>query len=202
MIKTVIFDIGNVLVGFDWKNYIESFGYTKEVTKRICAATVTSPYWDEFDRGAMEDEELIQLFVNNDPEIETEIRKICENIENMLTKREYAIPWIKELKEKGYQVLYLSNFSKKAETECAHVLDFIPYMDGGIMSYQYHLIKPEPEIYQVLLEKYGLVAEECVFLDDRQDNCEAAQKQGIHAIVFTTKEDAVKQLADLGVNVN
>ena len=143
MIKTVIFDIGNVLVGFDWKNYIESFGYTKEVTKRICAATVTSPYWDEFDRGAMEDEELIQLFVNNDPEIETEIRKICENIENMLTKREYAIPWIKELKAKGYQVLFLSNFSKKAERECAHVLDFIPYMDGGIMSFINEYLKLE-----------------------------------------------------------
>ena len=66
------------------------------------------------------------------------------------------------------------------------------------MSYQYHLIKPEPEIYQILLEKYNLVADECVFLDDRQDNCEAAQKQGIHAIVFTTKEEAVKQLAKLG----
>ena len=199
MIKTIIFDIGNVLVGFDWKNYIESFSFSKEVTERICKATVVSPYWDEFDRGAMSDEEIIQKFVEQDPEIESEIRKICENIENMLTKKEYAIPWVQELKTKGYQVLYLSNFSKKAENECAHVLDFIPYMDGGIMSYQYHRIKPEPEIYQILLEKYNLVAEECVFLDDRQDNCEAAQKQGIHAIVFTTQEEALKQLEQLGV---
>ena len=200
MIKTIIFDIGNVLVGFDWKGYIEKFGYTEEVNERICSATVLSPQWDEFDRGSMSDGEIIQKFVDNDPEIEMEIRKICENIKHMLTKKEYAIPWIKELKEKGYQVLYLSNFSKKAEKECAHVLDFLPYMDGGIMSYKYHLIKPQPEIYQVLLKEYNLVAEECVFLDDRQDNCEAAQKQGIHAIVFTTREDALQQLAKLGVN--
>ena len=202
MIKTIIFDIGNVLVGFEWKKYIEGFGFTKEVTDRISNATVLSPQWDEFDSGAMEDEEIIRSFVNNDPEIETEIRKICENIQDMLTRRDYAIPWIKELKGKGYQVLYLSNFSRKAEKECAAALDFLPYMDGGMMSYKYHLIKPQPEIYQTLLKEYDLVAEECVFLDDRQDNCEAAQKQGIHTIVFTTKEEAEKQLAKLGVNVD
>lgn len=199
MIKTIIFDIGNVLVGFEWKKYIQSFGFTEEVAQRISNATVLSKEWDEFDRGAMEDEEIIRSFVKNDPEIETEIRKICENVHDMLTRRAYAIPWIQELKEKGYQVLYLSNFSKKAETECGDVLDFLPFMDGGIMSYKYHLIKPQPEIYQTLLKEYGLVAEECVFMDDREDNCQAAKNEGIHAIVFTTKEDAEKQLAKLGV---
>lgn len=199
MIKTIIFDIGNVLVGFEWKKYLEGFGFTAEVTERISKATVLSPQWDEFDRGAMDDEEIIQAFVKNDPEIELEIRKICENVHDMLTRKEYAIPWIQEFKRKGYKVLYLSNFSRKAEKECADSLDFIPYMDGGIMSYKYHLIKPQPEIYLTLLKEYELMAEECVFLDDRQDNCQAAEKLGIHAIVFTTKEDAEKQLQRLGV---
>lgn len=202
MIKTIIFDIGNVLVGFEWKKYLDSFGFAEEVTQRISEATVLSKQWDEFDRGAVSDEEIIRAFVQNDPEIETEIREICGNIKGMLTRKDYAIPWIRQLKEKGYKVLYLSNFSRKAEIECAETLDFIPYMDGGIMSYKYHLIKPQPEIYRTLLKEYGLVAEECVFMDDRKDNCEAAEKLGIHTIVFTSKEDAESQLIRLGVNVD
>lgn len=199
MIQTIIFDIGNVLVGFEWEAYLAGFGFTEEITERISKATVLSPQWNEFDRGAVDDEEIVQSFVGNDPEIEPEIRSICKDIHDMLSRRDYAIPWIQQLKEKGYQVLYLSNFSRKAEIECADTLDFLPYMDGGIMSYQYHLIKPQPEIYETLLQKYGLVAEECVFLDDRQENCEAAEKLGIRTIVFTTKEEAEKQLAALGV---
>ena len=118
----------------------------------------------------------------------------------MLTIREYAVPWVKELKQKGYRVLYLSNFSRKAEIECAHTLTFLPYMDGGIMSYRYHQIKPQPEIYDTLIREYELKPEECVFLDDRSDNCEAARAKGMHAIVFTTREEALKGLAKLGVN--
>ena len=67
---------------------------------------------------------------------------------------------VKELKAKGYHVYYLSNFSHKAETECAEALNFLPEMEGGILSYKDQLIKPEPEIYQLLLKRYGLKADE------------------------------------------
>lgn len=197
MITTIIFDIGNVLVDFSWKEYIAGFGFSKEVQEKISKATMLSEAWDEFDRGVMEIEDIIKLFIKNDSSIEKEIRLICEDIHDMLGRREYAIPWIKELKEKGYKVLYLSNFSRKAEVECAHTLDFLPYMDGGILSYQEKVIKPEPEIYQILIDRYNLVPDECVFMDDKEINCEGARKAGIHAIVFTTKEEAEKELLKL-----
>lgn len=199
MITTIIFDIGNVLVDFDWEPYIRSFGFSDEINKRIAKAMVLSDAWNEFDRGAMEEEEIISLFIRNDPAIEKEIRLLCEDIHDMLKQRDYAIPWIEKLKRNGYRVLYLSNFSKKAEQECAHALEFLPYTDGGIMSYQVKLIKPQPEIYDALIQKYGLIPEECVFLDDREDNCMAAEEKGIHAIVFKTKGEAEKELAKLGV---
>lgn len=199
MISTIIFDIGNVLVGFDWDHYIRSFGFDDEVRERICNATVLSPAWDEFDRGAVRDEDIIRIFVKNDPGIEREIREICKDIHDMLTPRDYAVPWVRELKRSGYKVLYLSNFSRKAEVECAHTLKFIPYMDGGIMSYQYRQIKPHPEIYDTLIRKYGLNPSECVFLDDRKDNCEAAMAKGMQAVLFTTRREAALKLAGLGV---
>ena len=83
--------------------------------------------------------------------------------------------------------------------ECAHVLDFIPYTDGGILSYVEKIIKPDPKIYELLIKRYKLVPGECVFFDDREDNCEAARKLGMEAVCFTTKENAVMELKKLGV---
>lgn len=199
MITTIIFDIGNVLVDFNWKEYIASFGFSKEVQEKLAKATMLSREWDEFDRGVLEIEDIIQKFVKNDSTVEKEIRIICQNVHDMLGRRDYAIPWIQDLKKKGYGVYYLSNFSRKAEVECAHTLDFLPYMDGGILSYQEKVIKPEPEIYQILIDRYHLIPDQCVFMDDKPENCEGAMKAGMHAIVFTTKEEAEKELCKLGV---
>lgn len=198
-IKNIIFDIGNVLVSFQWKEYYESFGYSEEILNRLIKATVKDPAWNEFDRGALSEEEVLNIFVANDPEIEAQIRESLSNIKDMLGKYEYAVPWVKELKEKGYHVYYLSNFSSKAYKECIDVLGFLPYMDGGIMSYREKIIKPQPEIYKLLMERYELEASESVFLDDMLPNIEAARNLGIHGIVFKSREQAVKELELLGV---
>ncbi len=199
MIKTVIFDIGNVLAGFSWKEYFDRFSYSEEVKERIGKATVQSPVWNEYDRGNLSDEEVLEAFVENDPGIEKELRESLSNISGMLVRYDYAIPWVKALKENGYQVLVLSNFSHKAVVECGEVLDFLPFTDGGILSYKEHMIKPQPEIYELLINRYNLTPEECVFMDDTLVNVEAAKKAGIHAIHFRNKEQAEKELHDLGV---
>ncbi len=199
MITTIIFDIGNVLVDFCWEEYLDSFHFEPDIREKVARATVLSDAWNEFDRGGSEEEELIEGFVGNAPEVEREIRLFCQDIHDMLRRRESTIPWIEELKNMGLKVYYLSNFSKKAARECAHVLDFIPYTDGGILSYVEKIIKPDPKIYELLIKRYKLVPGECVFFDDREDNCEAARKLGMEAVCFTTKENAVMELKKLGV---
>lgn len=200
MIKNIIFDIGNVLVAFDYKGFFRSFGYEEEMVERLSKATAEHPVWREIDRGVLPYEEIVDEFVKNDPELETVIRKIFVDLKGLLRRFDYAIPWIKELKEKGYHVYYLSNFSDKAGIDCAETLDFFPYMDGGILSYLEKIIKPDPAIYQLLLKRYDLKPEECVFLDDTEKNILAANKEGIHGIVFKNKEQAIGELKLLGVN--
>ncbi|MDE7257818.1 MAG: hypothetical protein K2N77_01060 [Lachnospiraceae bacterium] len=134
MITTIIFDIGNVLADFTWKEHFERFGYDAQMVERIAEATVKNPAWNEIDRGVMKEEDIIREFIAADPDIEEDIRKVLKNVETIVARNDYAIPWIQELKSKGYRTLYLSNFSEKAERECARALDFIPYMDGGILS--------------------------------------------------------------------
>lgn len=198
-IKTIIFDIGNVLADFKWEEYYRKFGFSEAILERIAKATVGSSVWHAFDRGGMTDEEILQAFIENDPGIETELRAVFENIQGMVVKNEYAIPWIKELKEKGYQVLVLSNFSHKAHVDCMDALEFLQYVDGGILSYQDKVIKPMPEIYSLLLERYHLKGEECVFLDDLQRNLDGAGDFGIHTILFKNQTQAKEELKKLGV---
>jgi haloacid dehalogenase superfamily, subfamily IA, variant 3 with third motif having DD or ED len=199
MIRNIIFDIGNVLADFGWRDFFGKFGYEGETIERLAAATVKSAVWDEVDRGVWSEEELVEGFIRNDPGLEPEIRRIFENVRGMVSKREYAIPWIKELQKAGYRCYYLSNFSSKAHRDCIDALGFLEYMDGGILSYRDKLIKPQREIYQLLLERYGLKAEESVFLDDTEKNLSGAEKLGIRTILFQNREQAVDDLEKLGV---
>lgn len=199
MIKNVIFDIGNVLVDFRWKEYLVEKGFSPEIIKRIVMASVASPYWDEFDRGALTEAEAMDLFIKLDPGIEKELHEAYDSIVGMLRKRDDAIPWVKALKSAGYGVYYLSNYSRKAFEECSDTIDFIPYMDGGLLSFQELVIKPDPEIYKRLLERYNLVAEECVFIDDTEKNIVAARELGFYGIVHKSYEETRDELAGLGV---
>ncbi len=199
MIRNIIFDIGNVLTDFSWRKFLQKKGFHEAMVERIAKASVQSPAWNEIDRGVWSLEELMQAFIARDPEIEEELRRAYANVTGMVTRRDYAIPWIQELQAKGYRVYYLSNFSEKAYEDCADALDFLPYTDGGILSYQEKVVKPEPEIYKRLLTRYSLKEEESVFLDDTPGNVEAARALGLYGICFQTKEQAEEELRGLGV---
>lgn len=199
MIRNIVFDIGNVLTDYRWKGFLQDKGFDEAMVERIADASVRNPLWNEFDRGEWGDDKLLQEFIRQDPEIEEELHRAYDNIHGMVTGRAYAVPWVQELKEKGYRVYYLSNFSQKAHIECADALNFLPYTDGGILSYLEKVIKPYPEIYERLLSRYGLQAEECVFLDDLVANVDAARRLGFHGIVFQTKEQAERELRAMGV---
>ena len=199
MIRNVVFDIGNVLTDFRWNEFLQDKGFDEATIARIAKASVLSPLWGELDRGEWDDEKLMREFVKLDPEIEAELYKAYGKIQGMVTKRDYAIPWIRELKDKGYGVYYLSNFSHKAYVECIDALDFIPCTDGGILSFQDRVIKPDEQIYRLLLSRYQLKAQECVFIDDTSANVEAAKKLGFAGIVFSSKEQAQEELRALGV---
>jgi len=199
MIKNIIFDIGNVLTDFRWEDFLRDKGFDEEMIKRLADATVYSDVWKEYDKGIWADEEILDGFAENDPEIAQEIHQAFGDFTDLVTPRDYAIPWVQSLKEKGYKVWYLSNFSNKATTECAECLGFIPYTDGGILSFRDKVIKPDAAIYELLLNRFGLVAEESVFIDDTLVNVEAAEALGIHGIHFISKEQTEKELCELGV---
>ena len=141
--------------------------------------------------------EVMDKFVSLDIEMEDEIRRVLADMHGIVTGRSYAVPWVCSLKEQGLQVYVLSNFSEKIWKECLDALEFYEFTDGGIISYKEHLIKPDQAVYQLLLERYGLCADECVFIDDLEENVKAARLCGINGIVFKNYEQAKKELNDM-----
>ena len=199
MIRNIVFDIGGVLADFRLMEFLTEKGFDVPMIKRILKASVMSPYWGSFERGELTEEETLRGFASLDPENEGNLRTAFSNIEGMLTMREYAIPLVKAMKEAGLHVYYLSNYSKKAYDECAGSLEFMPYMDGGLVSFLAGRTKPDPEMYRMFLLKYGLRADECVFIDDTGENVEAAKALGFSGIVFRDYESLLRDLGDLGL---
>jgi putative hydrolase of the HAD superfamily len=76
-------------------------------------------------------------------------------------------------------------------------MDFLSYMDGGLLSCDYNVIKPDPAFYQILIDKYDLVPSECVFLDDLEANLAGARELGIHTIRVKDHEQAAAELEKL-----
>lgn len=199
MIRNIVFDIGGVLADFRLKEFLAGKGFDMPMMKRLLKASVMSPYWEKFERGELTEEETLKGFASIDPEIEPELERAFSSVEGMLTSRDYSIPFINSLKANGYRVFYLSNYSKKAYDECGESLGFMPYMDGGLVSFRVGRTKPDPEMYRLFLEEYGLRAEECVFIDDTAKNVDVAKQMGFEGIVFTEYEDLIPELERLGV---
>jgi epoxide hydrolase-like predicted phosphatase len=198
-IDTVVFDIGNVLGTFVWKEFIQNKGYDEAMTDRIAKASVLSDDWVEFDKGNLTTRQIAEKFAENDPEIADDLLSIFTDLKDIISKREETVPWIISLKAAGYRVLFLSNFSKEALEGSPEAMAFIDECDGGILSYRDHVVKPDPAIYNLLVSRYGLTPEKTVFIDDTEVNITAARNLGWNGIVYKNYDQAVKDLHNLGV---
>lgn len=195
MINTVIFDIGMVLAYFRGRDMFRDMGIEGEDFETIVNATIRNPMWNEFDRGLIPTEEIIEIFAKEAPQFHKEISAIFEHPERMVLMYDYAIPWIQELKSRGYKVYALSNWSKPTYEACidSH-LSFLKEMAGEIISFREHLLKPEREIYQLLCDRFDINPAEAVFLDDNIANIEAAREFGLNAIHFINYEQGKAEL--------
>ena len=181
---------------FDYMPYIRTLLKDEETVYRVNGAIWRSGCWSDLDRGGDLDTVYARM-LKVEPEYRREIQLAFENVGQCMFRMDYAIPWIQELKGRGYRVLYLSNYSHYAMQANPDVLDFLPHMDGGVFSCDVGMVKPETGIYRALIEKYDLHPTECVFLDDFAENVAAARDCGMKAILFHSYNQARNQLESL-----
>lgn len=195
MVRTVIFDIGMVLVYFRWKELYADLGFEGEKFEKIANATVHNPWWNEFDKGLMSAEEVVEKYALSAPEYKEEIAKIYEYSDKFIEMYDYTPSWIHQLKERGYKVYVLSNWSKPAyEANKDTHMSFLKEMDGGILSFKEGIIKPDKKIYQLLCDRYQINPKEAVFLDDNAVNIASAKEFGLNTILFKDYQQAREEL--------
>ena len=102
MIRNIIFDIGNVLTDYRWEGFLADKGFDAEMIQKIAKASVMHPAGAEYDRGTWTDEQVLDAFVKDAPQLEQELYQAFTSIAGIVTPRGYAIPWLQELKAKGF----------------------------------------------------------------------------------------------------
>ena len=188
MIKNLIYDFGRVLVTYDFE-HISSFGFASEEDLQSFVTIVSDPaFVRRCDLELIPFEDLIREMQHTYPQWKEQWQLFYDRYLEFVTGEMPGMyAYMTELKARGYKLYGLSNWCSTIYRVMKEYKIF-NLLDGFVVSSDYQVVKPDPAIYRVLLDKYDLKAEECVFADDRADNVEAAQQVGMQAIVFTTTE--------------
>ena len=183
--KNIIFDIGMVLIDFHWRTTMQKLGIPENIIDTLDRNMVNHPLWNHFDLDDIPESELIQKFKELSPECSEYIDLFMNNLDDVVDMFPDADKWLKSLKDRGYHVYLLSNYPRRLFALHTPRFHFLPYTDGRVVSYECHITKPDERIYQRLSSKYNLIPEECIFLDDRQANLDAAEKLGFNTLLVT-----------------
>ena len=196
MIKNIVLDFGGVLV--DWNPhylYDDVFGSKRKADwflDNIC----TSEWNAKMDAGASFRREVV-LLQRKYPQWAAEIELYDTGWWRMMRD---AVPGmyalVSELKETGHAVYGLSNWNdKKFRTYVQSSYPVFNLLDGMVISGEEKVVKPDERIYHILLDRYGLKAEDSLFVDDNPDNIAAAGKIGFRTILFESADALRHELA-------
>lgn len=188
MIKNVIFDLGNVLISFKPSEFLEKYRYPEHLKTTILTDIFGSRQWLMLDNGDLSTEEAIEGIVSESSLEKGLIFEIFDRRVEILIPIPSNLKLLPELKKQGFRLFYLSNFPADLWRQIRNGhrkndYEFFSYFDGGLISAEVRLSKPDIRIYNALLEKYKIRAEECLYIDDLEANVKAAEQVGMKGVV-------------------
>ena len=202
MIKNIVFDMGNVIIRFDPELFMSRLGLAEEDKKLLKRELFVSLEWSRMDRGSLTDEEAAEIVCRRVPErLHDAVRRLVGMWDRPILPVEGMYELVEELRGMGYGIYLLSNASFRQHDYWPRV-PASKFFDGTLISADVKLVKPQPEIYRLLCDKFSLVPGECVFIDDSTSNAEGAYFCGINALVFHGDAHEMRlKLNELGVKV-
>lgn len=196
-VQNVVFDLGGVVLDWDVDAIVRAITDDVSMQRRIKSDVLLHPDWTDLDRGICTEHEAMERFARRiDKPIET-MSGIMKTADLSMKVKSGTIQIMKDLIERGYGLYCLSNMPVERWAYLQETYTFWDLFQGIVISGHLKLVKPEPEIYQHLLDSYELAPESCLFLDDSPHNVEGARAVGMHSIVFTTPEVGRDSLAPL-----
>ncbi|WP_448101765.1 HAD family hydrolase [Luteibacter jiangsuensis] len=195
----VIFDFGGVLI--DWNPrylYRKLFG-DDEAAMEAFLAEVTTPEWNLQQDAGRSWDEAVRLLTEEHPTKAELIAAYQHRWEETLGGAiDDSLHILRELKDAGHPLYGLTNWSQETFPVAIERFDFLALFDGIVVSGQEGMVKPDPKLYQTLLERYDVDPARAVFIDDNKANVDAAEAFGIHGIHFHTPAQLRAELVALG----
>lgn len=182
IIKNIIFDIGNVILNFNVDDVLQKFTSDRNEQKFILDNIINSPEWlgnALIDTGYITRENAIEIVKDRTNHVyDNLITDFWYNYNNFAKVDENVLNLIKKLKNNNYKIYLLSNINPYTY-EFVEKSGLFELVDGYVLSYQEHKVKPFVSIFTTLLERYNLIPSESVFIDDNQNNITTGNSLGI-----------------------
>lgn len=193
MIRNIVFDFGKVLVDYDFDLLMEKL-YPPQKRRPVYDFVMEQKRRDSFDLGFKPFEEVVADYAMEYPEIGQELKLFGERKhEVVLGEMPGMKDLLKRLKAGGFKLYGLSNWDTQVYITMEQY-DIFDLLDGRIISCEEHAVKPGPEIYRRLFDRYSLAPQECVFVDDKLPNIKGAENVGMRAVLFKDAAQLEKEL--------
>ena len=186
-IDTVVFDVGGVLVSFKPDAFLnEMFPGETELHKVLRPRIWGSPYWHMMDHGLMTVEEAAQAMIGLREDLREPIEKAMGCwIDRMLASAiQESVDFLYECKRRGKKLYVLSNFSEPAFSKTCERHPFFNEFDGMVVSCRIGKLKPNPDIYQHLIDEFGCDPARTLFIDDNMANIEGCLFAGWQGLCY------------------
>jgi 2-haloacid dehalogenase len=199
-ITTIIFDLGNVLI--DWNpKYVFDKLFDDEERKKYFFENVCTMEWNEMQDAGRSIKEATEELVMKYPDWKEYIEAYYGQWKDMLGGPIHdTVEIFKELKHSGKYKLYaLTNWSAELFPYALEMYEFLHWFHGRVVSGEEKIRKPDPEFYHILLNRFGVIAEEALFIDDNFRNIQAGEKIGMRTIHFISPHQLKEELTELNL---
>jgi putative hydrolase of the HAD superfamily len=196
MIKNIIFDLGNVLISFKPAEYFEKKKYPENIKNTILSDIFGSDEWLKLDNGEITTPEAIESISKRSSLNKKEIAHIFNLRTDLMFPLDTNVRLLPGLKKRGFRLYYLSNFPGDIFDEVRSGYYFFKYFDGGLISAIVKSSKPDVGIYKTIMEKYSLIADECLFIDDIEKNVKTAESLGMKGIATNGSLEISKEIEE------
>lgn len=202
MYKNVIFDLGGVVVDFNPRDFLMDYFMNKTAEDAVYDLTFGSKEWEDLDAGLITRAAANRIMLENAAQEGRtfEVQTVIDEWEKILRTKKSTVKIMMQLKLAGYRLYYCSNIASDTMEEIRH-REFFPLFDGGIASCDVRINKPNPKIFTLLMQKYHLVYEESIFVDDNRTNAQAAYNLGITGILYKNRKSFARALERCGVQL-
>lgn len=194
MVKNVIFDLGGVVIEWNPEAILAGYYAAPELRAIMKTALFQHPDWLQLDRGTLHETELLARAADRTGRPVAELRGLFAAVRESLHTKGETVTLLQRLSARGVPLYCLSNMSSDIFAYLRERHSFWGVFRGIVISGDIQMMKPEPEIFEFLLQRYDLVAAQTAFVDDNAPNIEAASKLGIHPVWFKSAQQCEIEL--------